>query len=110
MLGGWRVRGLPIRGVPLGYAYDPLLVEIVCIVIRVYLLILVARAITSFFPVTPGTTFAQIVDVLYRLTEPVLAPVRKVIPPLGMFDVSFLVLVIGIQVLSALIGCGGGIF
>lgn len=84
--------------------------EIVCIVIRVYLLILVARAITSFFPVTPGTTFAQIVDVLYRLTEPVLAPVRKVIPPLGMFDVSFLVLVIGIQVLSALIGCGGGIF
>jgi YggT family protein len=85
-------------------------VEIVCIVIRVYLLILVARAITSFFPVTPGTTFAQIVEVLYKVTEPVLAPVRKVIPPLGMFDMSFLVLVIGLQIIAGLIGCGGGIF
>ena len=84
--------------------------EIVCIVIRVYLLILVARAITSFFPVTPGTTFAQIVEVLYKVTEPVLAPVRKVIPPLGMFDMSFLVLVIGLQIIAGLIGCGGGIF
>jgi YggT family protein len=85
-------------------------VEIVCIVIRVYLLILVARAITSFFPVTPGTTFAQVVEVLYRVTEPVLAPVRKIIPPLGMFDLSFLILVIAIQFLAAALGCGGGLF
>ena len=78
---------------------------IICTILRVYLLVLVARAITSFFPVTPGTTFAQIVDVLYKLTEPVLGPVRKIIPPLGMFDMSFLVVVIGIQVFSAVVGC-----
>lgn len=82
---------------------------IICVIIKVYLLILVARAITSFFPVTPGTAFAQIVEVLYRLTEPVLAPVRKVIPAIGMFDISFLVLVIGIQIFAAVIGCGGGL-
>jgi len=80
-------------------------VTIICTILRVYLLVLVARAITSFFPVTPGTTFAQIVDVLYKLTEPVLGPVRKIIPPLGMFDMSFLVVVIGIQVFSAVVGC-----
>jgi len=92
-----------------GAAYDPLPVAIICPIIRLYMLVLVARAITSFFPVTPGTGFAQIVEVLYKLTEPVLAPVRRVIPPLGMFDLSFLVVVIGIQIISGLIGCGGGL-
>lgn len=83
---------------------------VICAIVRIYLLVLVARAITSFFPVTPGTTFAQIVDVLFKLTEPVLGPLRRVIPPLGMFDLSFLVVVIGLQVFSAAIGCGGGLF
>jgi YggT family protein len=84
-------------------------VEVVCVIIKLYLLVLVARAITSFFPVTPGTAFAQIVDVLYKLTEPVLGPLRRVIPPLGMFDLSFLVVVIAIQVFASVIGCPGGL-
>ena len=85
--------------------------DIICPIISLYMLVLIARAITSFFPVTPGTAFAQIVEVLFKLTEPILGPVRRVIPPLGMFDLSFLVVVIGIRVLSGLIGCGrGGLF
>jgi len=84
-------------------------VSIVCAVVKLYMLVLVARAITSFFPVTPGTPFAQVVDVLYKVTEPVLAPVRRIIPPFGMFDLSFLVVVIGIQVLAAVIGCPPGL-
>jgi YggT family protein len=84
-------------------------VTIICPIISIYLLVLVARAITSFFPVTPGTGFAQVVEVLFKLTEPVLAPVRRVIPPLGMFDLSFLVVVILFQVVKGLLGCGGGL-
>jgi YggT family protein len=84
-------------------------VAIICAITKIYLLVLLARAITSFFPVTPGTAFAQIVEVLYRLTEPILSPVRKIIPPLGMFDLSFLVVLIAIQVFSAAIGCSGGL-
>ncbi len=80
---------------------------IICAIVSLYTLVLVARAITSFFPVTPGTAFGQIVEVLYKVTEPVLAPVRKVIPPLGMFDLSFLVVLIGFRVLSGLLGCRG---
>ncbi len=82
---------------------------IICAIIKLYLLVMLARAITSFFPATPGTAFAQVVEVLFRLTEPILGQVRKVIPPLGMFDLSFLVVLIGIQILSAAIGCGGGL-
>ncbi|MEO5678420.1 MAG: YggT family protein, partial [Acidimicrobiales bacterium] len=89
-------------------AYDSLFVlPILCAIFGIYRLVLIARAITSFFPVTPGTSFAQIVEVLYKVTEPVLAPLRRIIPPLGMFDLSFLVLLIGLQVISAFLGCRG---
>jgi len=83
---------------------------IICAILGIYRLVLIARAITSFFPVTPGTSFAQIVEVLFKLTEPVLAPLRRVIPPLGMFDLSFLVLLLGLQFGSAAIGCRGLLF
>ena len=78
---------------------------IICAILSIYRLVLIARAITSFFPVTPGTAFAQVVEVLYKLTEPVLGPLRRVIPPLGMFDLSFLVLLILLQVVLGLLGC-----
>ena len=35
--------------------------------------------------------------VLYRLTEPVLQPIRRFIPPLGGIDLSPMVLIIGMQ-------------
>ncbi len=57
---------------------------IVCIVIQLYMLVIFVRIIMSWIPPTPGTTYAQIYDVFYRLTEPVLAPVRSMLPPIRM--------------------------
>jgi YggT family protein len=59
-------------------------VIIVCIAIQLYLLIVFVRIIMSWFPPTPGTTYAQIYEVFDRLTEPVLAPIRAMIPPIRM--------------------------
>jgi YggT family protein len=59
--------------------------------ILVYLVILAARAVLSWFPVRGGTFLASVNTLLFELTEPVLRPVRRVIPPVGMFDVSFMV-------------------
>ncbi len=56
----------------------------------VYLIILGARAILSWFPVRPGTFLSSVNGFLFDVTEPVLRPVRKVIPPAGMFDLSFM--------------------
>ena len=55
-------------------------------IVLIYLIILAARAVLSWFPVRGGTFLA-----LFELTEPVLRPVRRVIPPVGMFDVSFMI-------------------
>jgi YggT family protein len=60
-------------------------------IILVYLVILAARAVLSWFPVRGGTFLASLNTMLFELTEPVLRPVRRIIPPVGMFDVSFMV-------------------
>ena len=83
--------------------------DVVCAALNVYLLILLARAILSFFPVRPGTGLASFTHVLAQLTEPVIAPVRRIIPPAGMFDLSFLVVFIGIEILLRALNCPAGI-
>jgi YggT family protein len=69
-------------------------VTVLCAILTVYMIVLAARAIMSWFPIRPGTPAAQIYGVVHDLTEPVLAPLRRVIPPAGMFDLSFMILFI----------------
>ena len=78
---------------------------LLCGLIQVYMLVLIARAVTSWFPVRPGSPFASVTRVLIDLTEPVLAPIRRVIPPAGMFDLSFMVLFFGLVLVRGAI-CG----
>jgi YggT family protein len=58
--------------------------SIVCLLIQLYLLVIFIRIIMSWFPPTPGTTYAQIFEVFDRVTDPVLAPVRAMLPPVRM--------------------------
>jgi YggT family protein len=85
--------------------------QILCAVLNIYLLALFVRIILSWFPINPGSVMAQIFSVLYTITEPVLGPVRRAIPPIGMgIDISPLILIIGIQVVgSVVLGCRIGL-
>jgi YggT family protein len=67
-------------------------VTILCALFTVFIVVLAARAVMSWFPVRPGTTLAQVNRILFDLTEWALRPLRRVIPPAGMFDLAFLVL------------------
>ena len=69
-------------------------------IVTVYIVILAGRAVLSWFPVRGGTFLASINALLFELTEPVLRPVRKLIPPAGMFDVSFMVVFFGLFILQ----------
>ena len=60
--------------------------------IEAYLwLIMLPMAVMSWFRIQPGTAMARVQFFLYRATEPVLAPVRRVIRPVGNLDLSFIV-------------------
>ena len=80
--------------------------EILCALATAYLVVLFARAIMSWFPVRPGTGISSVYRVLLDITEPVLAPLRRVIPPAGPFDLSFLVAFIVISILRQAV-CAG---
>lgn len=76
---------------------------IVCRLLQAYLIILLARAIISWFPISPGTAMASVYGVLYSVTEPVLGPIRRLIPPIGMggmgLDLSFIVVFFALTIL-----------
>ncbi|MGH9231090.1 MAG: YggT family protein [Acidimicrobiales bacterium] len=80
---------------------------LVCRLLDAYLIILFARIILSWFPINPGSGMASVYGFLYTITEPVLGPIRRVIPPLGMggmgLDLSPLVVFFGISILRSII-------
>jgi YggT family protein len=42
------------------------------------------------------------------VVDPVLAPLRRVLPRLGPLDISPIILILGIGIIERLIGCTGG--
>jgi YggT family protein len=82
-------------------------VVLVCLALTAYYLILIGRIILSWFPIAPGSAMAGVNDFLRRLTDPVLEPLRRVIPPVGgagmAIDLSPLVLFFGIFLLTRLL-------
>ncbi len=77
-------------------------VEIVSMLLQIYSYVLLARALISWIPnLDPYNPFVQF---LYQITEPVLEPIRKLIPPLGgMIDISIIVAFFGIMILQQLL-------
>jgi YggT family protein len=61
---------------------------------QLYLLLLLIRAVMSWFPYNPNSPLSPIFRFVVKVTEPVLAPFRRLIPPIGMLDISFMVAVI----------------
>lgn len=64
---------------------------------EIYVLILFSRALLSWFPYNPTSPFNHVRRFVFAVTEPVLAPFRRIIPPVGMIDLSFLVALIVVQ-------------
>ncbi len=77
--------------------------SILCNIITVFIVLLFARAVLSWFPLRPGGAMAQVAQFLFVITDWALQPLRKVIPPAGMFDLSFMVLVFGLFILRGVI-------
>ena len=60
-------------------------------------LLVLVRVLISWFPIDPAN---PIIRLLYQVTEPILAPFRRVIPRIGMFDLSPLAALLVIQFLQ----------
>jgi YggT family protein len=67
--------------------------------LRIASLLFVARAILSWVKIGPNSPFRAVADLVYRVTEPILAPVRRIIPPIGGLDISIIVVIVAINVI-----------
>ncbi|MFQ5924846.1 MAG: YggT family protein [Dehalococcoidia bacterium] len=76
----------------------------VSVVCNALAIIIFVRAILSWFAVSPHE---PIMVFLYRITEPILAPLRRIIPRIGMVDITpaiaIIVLLLIPQLLARLI-------
>ena len=80
-----------------------------CTILRLYSLVLRIRILMSWFPIARDGTMATVVGILYTLTDPVLVPLRRVLPPVRMghmaLDLSPIVAFFGLSMLTRLLGC-----
>lgn len=76
-----------------------LLASILHTVLRVYTMIVIVKVLLSYF-LSPYHPVREAVD---RLVDPLLEPIRRNLPPVGMFDFSPLVLLILIQIVDSLL-------
>ena len=83
------------------------IVDIIRILLWAYWVVLLIRILSTWFPAPPpGSPVRRVLDVTYALTEPVLRPLRKVLPPVRMgmvgLDLSpiiaFVILIVLLQV------------
>jgi YggT family protein len=68
--------------------------------IDLYSVVVVGAVILSWIRLDPRHPLASIV---HTLTEPVLEPIRNLLPAIGGLDLSPLVLLIGLQILKGLL-------
>ena len=68
--------------------------------IDLYSLVVLAAVVMSWLQVDPRQPMARAV---WSLTEPVLEPIRRVLPAMGGLDFSPMVLLFGLQFLSGLV-------
>lgn len=82
--------------------------DIILIVLNLYVWILIASAILSwlyaFNVVNRGNAFVNsVAEFLHRITEPVLRPVRNILPDLGGIDISPIVVILAIYLIERVI-------
>ena len=67
---------------------NDLLISFVKLLSTVLYIALLGRVLLSWFHVGPSSPFYPVIAILYQVTEPILAPIRRLLPRFGMMDFS----------------------
>jgi len=76
------------------------MVALIILILQVLSFLVLARAILSWLRTRPDTALGRLAEGVRTITEPVLAPVRRVLPSPGGIDLSPLVVILGINLLA----------
>ena len=84
------------------------ILDVVMLILNLYTYIIIASAIFSwlyaFNVVNSGNQFVGMIgNFLYQATEPLLRPIRRMMPNLGTIDISPIILLLGVFLLQRII-------
>ena len=69
--------------------------------LQLYIVIIFVRVILSWFPIAPDSPIASVYRFVYAVTEPVLGPIRRVMPSVGFggmgLDLSPIIVLFALQ-------------
>lgn len=71
--------------------------NLIFLILQLFQLVLLARVLLSWFPNVDRSN--QLVQLIFDITEPVLKPVRQLLPQTGMIDFSPLIVFLLVSVL-----------
>lgn len=82
--------------------------EILTLALNIYTFIIIVQVVMSWliaFGVvnTANPQAARLVETLEKLTEPVMKPIRRFIPPIGGIDITPIIVIFGIMILERFI-------
>jgi YggT family protein len=73
--------------------------------LELYALVVFVRIVMSWLPVRPGSPWEPVYQAVYAVTEPPLAAIRSVVPPVrlgaGALDVAPMILLLAIFLITA---------
>lgn len=76
-------------------------ITLVCNVLTIAIFI---RVLLSWLPIPmSGPVFGPLMAILYQITEPLLGPLRRIIPPLGLIDITPVVAILLLQLVLYLV-------
>lgn len=80
---------------------------IVCLLLYLYLFAIFGRVLLSWFPLNPNGPMATVAGFLYSVTDPVMKPVRRMVPPVRLgttaLDLSPVIVIFGVVIIRGII-------
>jgi uncharacterized protein YggT (Ycf19 family) len=76
--------------------------DLICIALLLFQLAFLLRIVLTFFPLAPGGGTATVRDLAVLVTDPVVMPIRRAVPPVGGaigVPVADLLVLLGLQLL-----------
>jgi YggT family protein len=78
--------------------------SIINILFRIYSFVVLARVILSWVRVSPWhPTWGPVIRFIYQVTDPIMEPVRRLLPPMGGLDFSPIVVLLGLDLLRSVV-------
>ena len=76
------------------------IVTFVRVLAQVLNLTILVRVLMSWLPISPDSRFAMLI---YEITEPVLGPIRRIVPNMGGLDISPMLAMILVQMIERIL-------